>query len=247
MMGANYGGFVGSPVSLSGNGSGVGSGIGNGSGSTAVMPSVAPVPHDRSQEVCKYFINGGCLRGAGCPFMHKLPDDRHLDVNGLGFILNANVQNAQKVPVPGRVGGSVSLNAPTTGAQLSPSSAGVVPRLDGEALHHGVAAGSKKRVSSSMGGGGQFSQSGRHVAHVSGALLSMPATILKTSAPPRYRPPEPYLEHNLTPVLSLPITSSPKEIAQTFVEVLLGTATSVTVAENSSTLAVPEVASAPRF
>ena len=50
----------------------------------------APVETPK-REVCKYFLNGGCLRGDDCTFSHELPDDRHLDVNGVGFILNTNV------------------------------------------------------------------------------------------------------------------------------------------------------------
>jgi hypothetical protein len=46
------------------------------------------------QEPCRFFLNGGCLRGDACPYSHELPDDRHLDVNNVGFIFTSGVQNS---------------------------------------------------------------------------------------------------------------------------------------------------------
>jgi hypothetical protein len=46
------------------------------------------------REPCRYFLNGGCLRGDACPFSHEFPDERHLDVNNVGFIFTSNVQNS---------------------------------------------------------------------------------------------------------------------------------------------------------
>jgi hypothetical protein len=89
--------------------------------------------------LCKYFINGGCLRGEQCQYLHELPDERHLDVNGVGFILHSGVHNAQKsVAPPGR----------------------------------------------------------------------------KRRPMPRYRPPEPFLEHNLPPALAIPFSTATTDVLQ---------------------------------
>lgn len=45
-------------------------------------------------ELCRFFLNGGCIRGDACPYLHELPDERHLDVNGVGFIFTSGVQNS---------------------------------------------------------------------------------------------------------------------------------------------------------
>lgn len=44
--------------------------------------------------MCRFFLNGGCIRGELCPYSHEFPDERHLDVNGVGFIFNTGVQNS---------------------------------------------------------------------------------------------------------------------------------------------------------
>lgn len=186
-----------------------------GGGGGGGMPAAAP-PHDRSQEVCKYFINGGCLRGAACPYLHELPDERHLDVNGLGFILNPNVHNAQKtVSSPqSNVGG-----APAIG-QGSPTSTGspLVLGLGGQSV-----AGSRpfqfgptnaNNGSGKVGGGAKA-----HFSSLTAPSSSAPPAPLKQ--PPKYRPPEPCMEHNLPPVLSLPLKTTPKEIAQSLSAALL--------------------------
>ena len=55
----------------------------------------SPKPGDSvMQERCRFFLNGGCLRGDACPYSHDLPDERHLDVNGVGFIFTSGVQNS---------------------------------------------------------------------------------------------------------------------------------------------------------
>lgn len=174
-------------------------------GSTALMPAVAAPVHDRSQEICKYYVNGGCLRGAACPYLHELPDERHLDVNGVGFILNPNVHNAQKtVSVP--QAGGISANP---AAQGSPTTTGspLTMGLNGQS-------GTTSRQF-------QFNKAAGK-AHYS--VLSPPASAMPLSSsksPAKYRPPEPYLEHNLTPVLALPLRSTTKEVAQSLTRSLL--------------------------
>ena len=101
----------------------------------AAIPNPVPSLGSDKPQLCKYFVNGGCLRGDQCQFLHELPDERHLDVNGVGFIFNSNVHNAQAKPVAPvptslgntiarKLGGSGGLPAPIAG----PSKPRVIPR-----------------------------------------------------------------------------------------------------------------------
>jgi len=112
-------------------------------------------PEDAKPPLCKYFINGGCLRGDSCQFLHELPDERHLDVNGVGFIFNSNVHNAVQKP-----------SGPTSGA---------------------IGLGRKQ---------------GRKQI-------------------PRYRPPEPHLEHNLPPALAVAFNTSPADVLSSLLRSML--------------------------
>ena len=120
-----------------------------------MLPSM---PVGDKGQLCKYFVNGGCLRGDSCQFLHELPDERHLDVNGLGFIFNSNVHNAGK-------------------SQVAPpnSTAG---------LHRKLTPPVKKQI-------------------------------------PRYRPPEPHMEHNLPPALATAFNAAPADIMTTLMRTLI--------------------------
>lgn len=133
---------------------------------------VSPSPRERGVDMCKFYVNGGCTRGDSCPYSHELPDERHLDVAGLGFILHSNVHNAQK-----------TMAAPGTGTptHLSPSSLSSI--------------GSKPSS-----------------YNPKAARVGVPVSQQAMSPPPRYRPPEPYLDQNLPPVLALPFRTEPKEL-----------------------------------
>jgi hypothetical protein len=161
-----------------------------------MLPGVVP-PHDRSQEVCKYFVNGGCLRGANCPYLHELPDERHLDVNGLGFILNPNVHNAQKtVPSP------QSQMAGSTASQPSKSTSSPLSiALNGPMTQSRVFMPTKvaKNQPPSLGGSSPAS----------------PQTVPtgKLPPPPKYNPPEPYLDLNLPPALAFSLKTPAKDTA----------------------------------
>lgn len=176
-----------------------------------VMPGIA-TPHDRSQEVCKYFINGGCLRGVACPYRHELPDERHLDVNGLGFILNPNVHNAEKtVSTP-----QSNIAGNSTVGQVSPTSTGspLVLGLGSSNVSRPFQFGPNASNGSPKAGGAKalFSSLSSQTGAVSPAAIKQP---------PKYRPPEPYLEHNLPPVLALPLKTTPKDVAQSLTAALL--------------------------
>lgn len=75
-------GSMGGMMNMGGNGIGLG-GMG-GMGGMGSVGAAAPQP-------CKYFMSGGCLKGDSCPFSHEIPDERHLDIDGLGFVFNTNV------------------------------------------------------------------------------------------------------------------------------------------------------------
>ncbi|KAG5501369.1 hypothetical protein JKF63_03181 [Porcisia hertigi] len=162
--------------------------------------------HDRTQEVCKYFVNGGCLRGSNCPYLHELPDERHLDVNGLGFILNPNVHNAQKTvasPQTQMVAGTASQPLKAAGSSLpmmlsSPSA--TQSRVFGPTK-------TAKHQPPSMAGS----------ASASPQLVPMG----KLPAPPKYNPPEPYLELNLPPALAFPLKVPTKDTTATFTHLML--------------------------
>jgi hypothetical protein len=88
------------PLGVGGaNGSGDRSPLLNGGAQQSIILSAlmgnsgAPTSTGSNVAVCKYFLNGGCLRGEGCQFLHEIPDERHLDVNGVGFVFNSNAQN----------------------------------------------------------------------------------------------------------------------------------------------------------
>lgn len=67
---------------------------GYGSGVYGSVSSGRSEANPLAQEPCRFFLSGGCLRGDACPYLHEFPDDRHLDVNGVGFIFNSNVKNS---------------------------------------------------------------------------------------------------------------------------------------------------------
>ncbi|AAZ10111.1 ZFP family member, putative [Trypanosoma equiperdum] len=170
-----------------------GSTNGMGGATTVPMPTTAST-HERSQELCKYYVNGGCLRGAQCQYLHELPDERHLDVNGYGYILNPNVHNAQKtIPLAAsnNTTGTVQVNG---GAATTTSS-----------LLVGLTPGGNRQIISSKG---------KTQAHLMvGVPYQIPTTTAKAS-PPKYRPPEPFLEYNLPPTLALPLKTSPEDVAR---------------------------------
>lgn len=168
---------------------------GIGGNTAALMPAM--VSHERSQELCKYFLNGGCLRGAQCQYLHELPDERHLDVNGYGYILNPNVHNAQK----------------TLPLAMNNSSTGAVQGNGGT-----INSSSPLMLGLNVGNGRQFhgpkskSQSTFMVGLPTQQSFQISATSVKVP-PPRYRPPEPFLEYNLPPTLALPFNTPSKEVA----------------------------------
>lgn len=140
-------------------------------GSSALRGMPPSLPPMSDKQLCKYFVNGGCLRGDQCQFLHELPDERHLDVNGVGFILNSNVHNAQK-PVP------------------------PLPTTLGNSIARKLATGS-----------------GLPSLNVSGQP--------KARVIPRYRPPEPFLEFNLTPALALPFQTNTPDVATSFYKLMM--------------------------
>nr|CCC89598.1 unnamed protein product [Trypanosoma congolense IL3000] len=160
---------------------------------TGPMPATAS--HERSQELCKYYINGGCLRGAQCQYLHELPDERHLDVNGFGYILNPNVHNAQKtlpLGVSNNSTGSVQVNGAASSASpllLGLSSGSNRPQLSTK---------NKSQTSLMVG-----------VPPNVPFQMTTPAKV----PPPKYRPPEPFLEYNLPPTLALPLKTPPEDVA----------------------------------
>lgn len=177
-----------------------GGGVANG-----VIPGVVP-PHDRTQEVCKYFVNGGCLRGANCPYLHELPDERHLDVNGLGFILNPNVHNAQKtVPTPQTQVAASTPSQPIKGTSSS-LSALLSSTSAGQVRGFGPTKAAKHQPPS---------------LSVSSPASPQMVPMGKLPAPPKYNPPEPYLELNLPPALAFPLKVPPKDTATTLTHLML--------------------------
>ncbi|EAN83698.1 hypothetical protein C3747_258g41 [Trypanosoma cruzi] len=168
----------------------------NGMGSNAVGLMPAIVSHDRSQELCKYFLNGGCLRGAQCQYLHELPDERHLDVNGYGYILNPNVHNAQKT-LPLAMNSNPTGTVQVNGGALSPSPLMLGLSSSGSRQTHGAKA--KPQTSFMVG----------VPTHLPFQLSSSNAK----ASPPKYRPPEPFLDYNLPPTLALPFNTPPKDVA----------------------------------
>ncbi|KEG06456.1 hypothetical protein DQ04_13841020 [Trypanosoma grayi] len=169
----------------------------------ALMP--ATVSHERSQELCKYFLNGGCLRGAQCQYLHELPDERHLDVNGYGYILNPNVHNAQKtlpLAVSSTVTGAVQVNG---GAPASS------PLMLG--LNTGGGSGGGGGGSSRQSHGAKSKPQTSFMVPVPTHLQFQLSSSTVKAPPPRYRPPEPFLEYNLPPTLALPFNTPSKEVA----------------------------------
>lgn len=159
-----------------------------GGGSIGASPTT---PAGEKPPLCKYFVNGGCLRGDQCSFLHELPDERHLDVNGLGFIFKSNVHNAQKTVV----------SSPGPAQQGSVGGGGGL---------------SGNSISSSMNNLMSATASG-----VAGGLLPSGRKQGKRVIP-RYRPPEPVLEHNLPPALAIPFAASQTEIVQNLLALLGG-------------------------
>ncbi|ORC85664.1 uncharacterized protein TM35_000331210 [Trypanosoma theileri] len=161
---------------------------------TTLMP--ATVSHDRSQELCKYFLNGGCLRGAQCQYLHELPDERHLDVNGYGYILNPNVHNAQKT-LPLAVSNNTTSAVQVNGG--APTSSPLMLGLNTGSSRQSHSAKTKPQASLLVG-----------VPTHLPFQLSVPSV---KAPPPKYRPPEPFLEYNLPPTLALPIKTPAKDVA----------------------------------
>ncbi|KAG5499167.1 hypothetical protein JIQ42_03979 [Leishmania sp. Namibia] len=170
-----------------------------------VIPGVV-LPHDRTQEVCKYFVNGGCLRGANCPYLHELPDERHLDVNGLGFILNPNVHNAQKTVASSQT--QMATSAP--GQQLKATGSSLTMML-------GNSNASQSRVF------GPTKAAKHQPTSMSGSSSASPQMVPmgKLPPPPKYNPPEPYLELNLPPALAFSLKVPTKDTAATLTHLML--------------------------
>jgi hypothetical protein len=169
------------PPLLRGGGGSNGSGLGmGGPPSMGSSQMVAPPVGDRPA-LCKYFVNGGCLRGDSCSFLHELPDERHLDVNGLGFIFNSNVHNAGKNTVPGGGGSSSGLDRASGGGGLPQGSVGGGP--SGSGLRK-ITPPARRQI-------------------------------------PRYRPPEPHLEHNLPPALATAFNVAPADIMSSLMRTML--------------------------
>jgi hypothetical protein len=179
-----------------------------GGGSIGASPTT---PGNGEKQLCKYFVNGGCLRGDQCSYLHELPDERHLDVNGLGFIFKSNVHNAQKTVVTspgpslpgggaqngmGILGGNIIAGGGVPGGIVNPGSVGVPP----SSLNH-MLVGASTSASTLMPSG---RKQGKRVI-------------------PRYRPPEPVLDHNLPPALAIPFTASHNDVVQNLLATLGGT------------------------
>ncbi|CUF65222.1 Hypothetical protein, putative [Bodo saltans] len=175
-----------------------------GGGSIGASPTT---PGNGEKQLCKYFVNGGCLRGDQCSYLHELPDERHLDVNGLGFIFKSNVHNAQKTVV----------------SSPGPSLPGVAPNgmgiLGGSVVGGGVPPGVVNAASVGV------------PPNINGLLVgaSISANTLMPSGRkqgkrviPRYRPPEPVLDHNLPPALAIPFAASQTEVVQNLMATLGG-------------------------
>ena len=157
----------GNPLLGSGGNGGQLGGIGGG------PPSMAAQHHAMSSTpLCKFYVSGGCLRGESCPFLHELPDERHLDVNGVGFIFNSNAQNTQN-------GGGVRPPPATTGHLPSRQLPSLMPSLPSQ--------GGQTLVTGNLSGG--------MVPPWSNATTTKAAL-------ERYRPPPVQLEGNLSPVLA---------------------------------------------
>jgi hypothetical protein len=155
----------------------------------------SPTTPGGEKPLCKYFVNGGCLRGDQCSYLHELPDERHLDVNGLGFIFKSNVHNAQKTvssPGPAQQSGNVGVSSGNPNISVTTNLSGLM-------------------VSSSSGG--------------SSAVGLMPSGRKQGKRIiPRYRPPEPVLDHNLPPALAIPFAASQTEVMQNLLATIGGSA-----------------------
>ncbi|KPA73536.1 hypothetical protein ABB37_09842 [Leptomonas pyrrhocoris] len=198
-------GSASSYVFMSTGGSQTMMGLQTGGVANGMIPGVVP-PHDRTQEVCKYFVNGGCLRGANCPYLHELPDERHLDVNGLGFILNPNVHNAQKtVPSPQSQAAATTASQPpkTTSSPLSIALNGPTQTQNRVYMSTKVA--------------------NNQPPPLGGSSPASPQTVPngKLPPPPKYNPPEPYLELNLPPALAFPLKAPAKDTAASLARAML--------------------------
>ena len=109
------------------------------------------------RQICKYFVNGACTRGDQCPFLHEMPDERHLDVHGVGFIFNANVHNPKAAQI--LAAAQQSSKPPTASAsptsESSPlGSGGLGGGVHVPGLHHTSGPGGNLVVGSSSGSGG---------------------------------------------------------------------------------------------
>ncbi|KAG8340063.1 Torus domain [Trypanosoma vivax] len=176
----------------------------NGMSSTPATQVPATVPHERSQELCRFFVNGGCIRGENCQFLHQLPDERHLDVNGYGYILNPNVHNAQKtLPL------AVS-NNPTSATQVNSGATSNSPLMLGLSANNGRQSHSAKNKP----------QTSLMVGAPTNLPFQIPTQVVK-APPPKYRPPEPFLEYNLPPTLALPLKTPSEEVAAQLTRTML--------------------------
>mmetsp|Transcript_44038 Transcript_44038/g.50920 ORF Transcript_44038/g.50920 Transcript_44038/m.50920 type:complete len:275 (-) Transcript_44038:119-943(-) len=198
--------------------------------------------------LCKYYVNGGCIKGDQCNYLHELPDERHLDVNGLGFIFNSNVHNAQKgvtSAVAAQVAahqhqiGGVSMPSvpPIVGVQnsvmpVTPSGHMGMPQSQTSSGNSGMGLNGMglsvpAALAGGLGGAGatgaQGILPGASSVAVSSALASSGGGGRKPMKKivPKYRPPEPFLEHNLPPALAIPFHTSQKDIQQALAMCLL--------------------------
>ena len=150
-LGTQSGGIGGSPIPAAGSqgnlgallagtsgGNGLGGMSGLGAGAVSASTSNGGIPGlstptsvpgmptsgsgTPASNICRFFLNGGCMRGDQCPYLHELPDERHLDVNNQGFIFNAQAVNSNIVNA-GSVGG-----AGRTGKITPPSQKKAIPK-----------------------------------------------------------------------------------------------------------------------
>eukprot|EP00658_Telonema_sp_P-2_P057431 TRINITY_DN45898_c0_g1_i1.p1 TRINITY_DN45898_c0_g1~~TRINITY_DN45898_c0_g1_i1.p1 ORF type:complete len:147 (+),score=42.94 TRINITY_DN45898_c0_g1_i1:306-746(+) len=117
-------------------------------------------PGDR--QICKYFVQGACTRGDQCPFLHEMPDERHLDVHGVGFIFNTNVHNPKAAQILAAASGAKA--ASSSGGDSTLGSGGLG---GGVHIHNGGGGNSSGLVVGSAGNGSGSSAYDLSLIHIS--------------------------------------------------------------------------------